>query len=167
MNQPPRTKWDTLSRRTVASALRAWRDLPKLGEHPLARLDVVAYYHQLAGYRDGTGGYGLALRQVLRDTIELLRPERGQPNYDDRRWFPYLIILEGPRAGTRFPLKDGANIIGRAPGNEIRLDDQSVSRQHSEISKTASGWMVKPFLPEQLVQTVDVLLGRRALGRSA
>ena len=94
MNQPPRSKWDTLSRRSVASALRAWRDLPKLGEHPLARLDIVAYDHRLAGYRDGTNGYGLALRHVLRETIELLRPGRGQPDYDDRRWFPYLILLE-------------------------------------------------------------------------
>lgn len=56
---------------------------------------------------------------------------------------PYVVVVDGPRTGARFPLKDGANIIGRAPGNEIRLDDQSVSRQHAEISKTPSGWFVK------------------------
>jgi len=56
---------------------------------------------------------------------------------------PYVVVVDGPRTGARFPLKDGANIIGRAPGNEIRLDDQSVSRQHAEISKTESGWFVK------------------------
>lgn len=56
---------------------------------------------------------------------------------------PYIVIVDGPRTGGRFPLKDGANIIGRAPGNEIRLDDQSVSRQHAEISKTDSGWFIK------------------------
>lgn len=56
---------------------------------------------------------------------------------------PYVVIVDGPRTGARFPLKDGTNIIGRAPGNEIRLDDQSVSRQHAEISKTESGWFVK------------------------
>lgn len=56
---------------------------------------------------------------------------------------PYIVVVDGPRTGARFPLKDGANIVGRAPGNEIRLDDQSVSRQHAEISKTESGWFVK------------------------
>lgn len=94
MNQSTRTKWDALSRRSVGAALRAWRDLPKLGQHPLARLDIVEHYHQQANYRDGTGGYGLALQKVLRDTIELLRPAPGQPRYDDRRWFPYLILFE-------------------------------------------------------------------------
>jgi pSer/pThr/pTyr-binding forkhead associated (FHA) protein len=56
---------------------------------------------------------------------------------------PYVVIVDGPRTGGRFSLKDGANIIGRAPGNEIRLDDQSVSRQHAEISRTDSGWFIK------------------------
>ncbi len=56
---------------------------------------------------------------------------------------PYMVVVDGPRTGARFPLKEGANIIGRAPGNEIRLDDQSVSRQHAEITRTESGWFVK------------------------
>jgi len=56
---------------------------------------------------------------------------------------PYMIVVEGPRTGARFPLVDGANILGRAPGNAVRLEDQSVSRQHSEVTKGESGWMVK------------------------
>lgn len=56
---------------------------------------------------------------------------------------PYMVIVDGPRIGTRFPLKEGANIVGRAPTNEIRLEDQSVSRQHSEITRSPSGWSVK------------------------
>ncbi|MFA4874069.1 MAG: PEGA domain-containing protein [bacterium] len=80
-----------------------------------------------------------AEKTVIRDTGEReeATPERMQSPP------PYLVILEGPRTGTCFPLKDGENIIGRAPGNEIRLDDQSVSRQHAEVSKSTSGWMVK------------------------
>ncbi|MFH1830103.1 MAG: PEGA domain-containing protein [Pseudomonadota bacterium] len=69
--------------------------------------------------------------------IEEATPRRAQ--YP----LPYMIVVDGPRTGSRFPLKDGANIIGRAPGNEIRLEDQSVSRQHAEISKSPSGWFVK------------------------
>ena len=56
---------------------------------------------------------------------------------------PYMIVVEGPRTGARFPLVEGVNVIGRAPGNAVRLEDQSVSRQHSEVTKNESGWMVK------------------------
>lgn len=71
--------------------------------------------------------------------------EENEENTPNRREhvLPYLVILEGPRIGTRFSLKDGQNIIGRATANEIRLDDQSVSRQHAEVTHTPSGWMVK------------------------
>ena len=107
MKQSTRTKWDALSRRSLGAALRAWHNLPKLGQHPLARLDIVEHYHRQANYRDGTGGYGLALQKILRDTIELLRPEQGQPRYDDRRWYPYLILLEQDTNGlSRTALMD-------------------------------------------------------------
>ena len=99
MTQSPRTKWDALSRRSMATALRAWHDLPRLGEHPLVQLDIVEHCYHQSHYRDGTGGYGLALRQVLRETIDLLRPDRGAPNPQDRQWFPYLILLEQDVSG--------------------------------------------------------------------
>lgn len=56
---------------------------------------------------------------------------------------PYVVVVDGPKTGTRFPLKDGSNIIGRAPGCEVRFEDQSVSRQHSEILRSQNAWMVK------------------------
>lgn len=43
---------------------------------------------------------------------------------------PYLIIVDGPRTGTRFHLIEDENLMGRAPGCHILLDDQSVSRRH-------------------------------------
>jgi WD40 repeat protein len=90
----PPTKWDSLTRRSVASALRAWRDLEKLGQHPLAQLNLVARKHRAEGYRDGAGGYGLALRHILRETIEELRPSASEPDINDKRWLPYLILRE-------------------------------------------------------------------------
>src|SRR3989338_1449967 len=48
---------------------------------------------------------------------------------------PYVVVVDGPRVGSRFPLRDDPNIIGRAIGVSVRLDDQSVSRQHAEITK--------------------------------
>lgn len=56
---------------------------------------------------------------------------------------PYIVIVDGPRTGARFPLSDSPNIIGRAPGNAIRLEDQSVSRQHAEVTKGSSGWSLR------------------------
>ncbi|HQG13263.1 MAG TPA: PEGA domain-containing protein [bacterium] len=71
------------------------------------------------------------------DDPDELTPSR--PQYSP----PYLVIIDGPRAGAHFPLGPGENVIGRAPGNAVRLEDQSVSRQHAEISKGTSGWLVK------------------------
>ncbi len=78
-------------------------------------------------------------KTVIKTEQEIEEPTPRRAQYP----LPYMIIVDGPRTGSRFPLKDGANIIGRAPGNEIRLEDQSVSRQHAEISKSPSGWFVK------------------------
>ena len=64
-------------------------------------------------------------------------PSRQQPAV------PYMVIVDGPRIGTRFPLKEGSNIMGRAPTNEMRLEDQSVSRQHAEVVRQPSGYAVK------------------------
>lgn len=56
---------------------------------------------------------------------------------------PYIVVVDGPHIGTRFPLVEGAHIIGRAVGVSVRLDDQSVSRQHAELARQQTGWLVK------------------------
>lgn len=49
--------------------------------------------------------------------------------------FPYLVIIDGPRRGRRYPLEEGSAVVGRAPGSNILLDDQSVSRRHCEVQR--------------------------------
>lgn len=56
---------------------------------------------------------------------------------------PYVVIVEGPHHGTRFPLNTGENLVGRTPGTAITLEDQSVSRQHAVITGREDGWQVK------------------------
>ncbi|MBT3181676.1 MAG: PEGA domain-containing protein [Deltaproteobacteria bacterium] len=76
----------------------------------------------------------------------VIRPSEGDDEHTPSKPLyapPYLVVVDGPRAGAHFPLNDGKNIIGRAPGNAVRLEDQSVSRQHAELEKTPSGWMIK------------------------
>jgi FOG: FHA domain len=47
-----------------------------------------------------------------------------------------LRVLTGPQAGQLFPLKNGRNIIGRAPTCDIKLVSPGVSKEHSEIVLT-------------------------------
>lgn len=75
--------------------------------------------------------------QIREESHEELTPARS------RQEPPYLVIVDGPRTGARFSLGEGSNIIGRSPSCVVRLEDQSVSRQHSEVVKGQSGWMVK------------------------
>lgn len=56
---------------------------------------------------------------------------------------PYVVVVEGLHAGTRFPLSAGENLVGRAPGSAILLEDQSVSRQHAVVTGRDDGFQVK------------------------
>lgn len=55
---------------------------------------------------------------------------------------PYVVIVDGPHKGARFPLQEGTNIIGRLGEYQVVLDDQSVSRKHSEIVFVNGSWTV-------------------------
>lgn len=87
----------------------------------------------------GSSGFGPEDRTIVKsqDSVEEATPIR--PQYKP----PYVVVVEGPRTGAHFPLGDGPNIIGRALGAAIRLEDQSVSRHHAELTKGVGGWMVK------------------------
>ncbi len=50
--------------------------------------------------------------------------------------FPCLEIVAGPRAGSRFPLQMGKNLLGRSAENDIILEDSSVSRNHAAVERT-------------------------------
>lgn len=57
---------------------------------------------------------------------------------------PYLVIVDGPHKGARFPVKsEGLNQIGRLEECEIVLDDPSVSRKHAHIKREEQGWVIE------------------------
>ncbi|MDP2599968.1 MAG: PEGA domain-containing protein [Deltaproteobacteria bacterium] len=56
---------------------------------------------------------------------------------------PYLVIVDGPHKGARFPLAEGQNVIGRLEECHVILDDQSVSRKHAQLNFSAQGWSVE------------------------
>lgn len=78
-------------------------------------------------------------RTLIRDTDA----ESEEHTPATRTPLPYVVIVQGPRMGMRFPLSEDRNIIGRSPGCAVRLDDQSVSRQHAEIARVPGGWSIK------------------------
>lgn len=58
---------------------------------------------------------------------------------------PYLVVIDGPNRGARFPLQEGVNILGRLDECHVVLDDQSVSRKHAELSFQETNWELKDF----------------------
>lgn len=86
---------DTFGDQSIKKALQSWHSLIKLGQHPLSQLKIVDLRRQEAGYGDSSRGYGLALRQVLRQAIDELKPKEPKPTIPPppaKRWRPYFII---------------------------------------------------------------------------
>ncbi len=46
---------------------------------------------------------------------------------------PWLLVVEGPRAGERLPIADGL-VLGRGAGAGLSLDDPATSRQHARLA---------------------------------
>lgn len=53
-----------------------------------------------------------------------------------------IHLAPGERAGAAYPLTD-LNLIGRAPGNSIILDDATVSAHHARLGYHSGRWIVE------------------------
>lgn len=54
-----------------------------------------------------------------------------------------LIFYNGPFAGSAFTLHQGVTTIGRAVGNDLLLQDGSVSRMHARLSFAHGVWYIE------------------------
>jgi tetratricopeptide (TPR) repeat protein len=81
------------SRNGIRAILKLWHLSRKLGEHPLAQLPIVKSRIQQSHIDDSPTGRGVALREILHECIQSLRPG-GEPKYGEKRWRPYLILTE-------------------------------------------------------------------------
>ena len=69
------------------------------------------------------------------DRTRLFQPQ-AKPAVDDGFGRPYLEVIAGPDTDRRFALGDGSVRIGRDPGNEVALGDDSASRVHCHVVYT-------------------------------
>lgn len=54
-----------------------------------------------------------------------------------------LVVRQGPEIGTRYSLEGDQVSVGRVTGNDIQLDDVTVSRQHAVLVRQGSAWLVR------------------------
>jgi pSer/pThr/pTyr-binding forkhead associated (FHA) protein len=57
-----------------------------------------------------------------------------------------LIVRRGPNKGARFLLDSDLISIGRHPNADIFLDDVTVSRRHSEITRQGTVFTIKDLI---------------------
>ncbi len=56
---------------------------------------------------------------------------------------PKLIVNPGTSQAREFELKPGAYLVGRAAGNDIRIEDASVSTNHAQIVVEGGVFVIK------------------------
>ncbi|MFH1654680.1 MAG: PEGA domain-containing protein [Pseudomonadota bacterium] len=56
---------------------------------------------------------------------------------------PYLVIVDGPRVGRRFPLRGNELVLGRGAAADIQFPDQSASRQHARLVLEGPSWAIE------------------------
>jgi hypothetical protein len=83
-----------ISQETLRQAFKNWDSLKWLGTHPLVDLALVRSQLKRAGYANTNAGRGLALRTVLQEAVEALKPEDDAPDPQERLWRPYVILSE-------------------------------------------------------------------------
>src|SRR5271169_3859678 len=56
---------------------------------------------------------------------------------------PRLVGIAGPLKDSTFPLEQQRFSIGRDPSNQISVADNTISRRHCVLEKTAGGFVVR------------------------
>ena len=54
-----------------------------------------------------------------------------------------VFVLSGPEKGKAFELGDKVTSVGRAPQNDIKIRDSSVSREHLKIIRKGNRFLVE------------------------
>lgn len=145
---------DPSSRKSAREALKSWSNLQALGKHTLARLKIVQVWQEQMGYDATPASSGIALRHVLQDAIEALRPNDGRPDFSQKRWRPYIILNQQYVNGRKPDYIAGRLNIARSTyyQEQARAIDRLVDilyhrEQTGEITPLSKKQPAIPFLP--------------------
>jgi len=70
---------EPLNIKTLRRLFHDWDSLKLLGEHPLCHMRIVKARSQMSGRAQSSLGQALALREVILQALEALKPSTGQP----------------------------------------------------------------------------------------
>lgn len=87
---------ELFNRKSLRKALKSWHRTAALGKHPLASLSIVAQRRTSEGrsYADSPAGRGVALRHLLHDAIDKLKPSTNTADYNNPQWRYYTILYQ-------------------------------------------------------------------------
>ena len=94
MNQASGGQSDLFTNKEVRSALKLWHNAAQLGVYRLAYLRLVEAKRVTCNYSPDRVGLGLALRQLLKETMTHLKPDGNEPLFREPTWQPYLILWQ-------------------------------------------------------------------------
>ncbi len=80
--------------KSLRKLFKGWSRVEVLGSHPLAQTQMVEARRRAQNYADSPSGCGLALRQIVDEAVESLRPEAGAPDPTRKRWRTYILLKE-------------------------------------------------------------------------
>lgn len=95
-------------------------------------------------------------RGMVRDLLDRLGPGESQP---------CLRVLDGPQTGVVLTLGDVGRtyMIGRAAGNDLRLDDIDMWREHAALERAELGVTVRDVGTHVVVVNDERVVGARQL----
>jgi pSer/pThr/pTyr-binding forkhead associated (FHA) protein len=95
-------------------------------------------------------------RGMVRELLERLGPGESQPS---------LVVLDGPQTGVVLALPDIGRtyILGRAAGNDLRLDDVDMWREHAALQRGELGITIRAIAAHPLLVAGERVSGARPL----
>jgi pSer/pThr/pTyr-binding forkhead associated (FHA) protein len=100
------------------------------------------------------------------DTKEIVTPKAVQYPADAKATGSRLVLLEGGRETTSFPLARETCTLGRHKNNDIVITDPKVSSFHARIDRTPDGFVLVDlksrngsYVNGQRVETARLLAG--------
>jgi tetratricopeptide (TPR) repeat protein len=98
-------KKDPFDQRSLRRALKSLDDPETLGGHPLANLNIVRVQCEITeqGNPENPIARGIALRRILCDAVESLKPKGDKADYLSKPWHPYLILTKQYITSGRSP----------------------------------------------------------------